>query len=607
MIEQVEKIRLIFPKKNLNDILKKIASLECMDFYELKKLPDRNSETLEQVKNNFELAKSLTSYIKPTVNFEKENISVFLFFNFAKEKLNELKNLSNQKEELIKKIQELKPLENLHLSSSEAKKLIWLNAFLLNGPIKEQLQFQQTFSTHLVFEEVGSSTDNKKTFLYLSPANKTNEILEKISQLKLQNIPLPEYSPKLELKKLKKNLKTVKGQIIQIQNQISQKSPSLKSWNKFLFELKWQSQVLSLQSKVPQTKSFTILEGWVIKKVLPKLIEELKKISKYIIIEKVPFAHEEAPVKLLNKKVKPFEVVTKLYGMPKPTELDPTPYLAPFFVIFFGFALSDAGYGLALFLIGTILLALKKKLPNLIHIAQLSIFLGLSTVIFGYAFGTFGGINLSKIIDPQLQPILILLICFAFGLLQIITGMIINLIHKAKHQTKFINLLNESGYWILVLISIFVLLVQNIFNMKVIQDEVLLKTVLFILLLNLISYTLFSPKKILGLFKGLGSLYNGVGFLADTLSYSRLFALGLATGVLAYTINLVAGILKNMINIPIISEIVFLTILVGGHLFNIAINVLGAFIHSSRLQFVEFFSKFLEGGGRQFEPLKYKD
>ncbi len=607
MIEQVEKIRLIFPKKNLNDILKKIASLECMDFYELKKLPYRNSETLEQVKNDFELAKSLTSYIKSSADFEKENISAFFFFNFAKEKLNELKRLVNQKEELTKKIQELKPLENLNFTSNEAKKLIWLKAFLLNGPIKEQLQFQQTFNRHLVFEEVGSLTENKKTFLYLFPADKTNEISEKISQLKLQNIPLPEYSPKLELKKLKKTLKTVKEQIIHIQNQISQKSPSLKSWNKFLFELKWQSEVLSLQSKAPQTESFTILEGWVIKKVLPTLIEKLKKISKYIIIEKVPFVPEEAPVKLLNKKVKPFEIVTKLYGMPKPTELDPTPYLAPFFVIFFGFALSDAGYGLALVIIGAILLALKKKLSNLIHFAQLSIFLGLSTVVFGYAFGTFGGINLSKIVDPQLQPILILLICFAFGILQIITGMSINLIHKAKHQAKFINLLNESGYWILVLILILFLMVQNIFSIKIIQNEILLKVVLFILLLNLISYTLFSPKKILGLFKGLGSLYNGVSFLADTLSYSRLFALGLATGVLAYTINLVASILKNMINIPIISEIVFLTILVGGHLFNIAINVLGAFIHSSRLQFVEFFSKFLEGGGRQFEPLKYKD
>jgi len=106
----------------------------------------------------------------------------------------------------------------------------------------------------------------------------------------------------------------------------------------------------------------------------------------------------------------------------------------------------------------------------------------------------------------------------------------------------------------------------------------------------------------LKILKGVSSLYGLVGYFSDTLSYSRLLALGLATGIIAMVINLIAGLAINMI--PYFGWVVAIIILIGGHTFNLVINVLGAFIHSSRLQFVEFFSKFMEGGGVRFKPFK---
>ncbi len=599
----MQKIRFIIPKENLSDILKEIALFECVDFYEIDKLPELQNLTLEKLKADIDISLSLSPYVAESVL--PKNTEAKEFFEFAKEKVLILKNLRQERQEIFKKNEELKKFEGLNFSYADAKKLVWLKVILLEGAADDHSKLQEIFGNKVAFEETGNSQDSK-TFLYLLPHNLLNEFLSRIKGLQLRVMPFFDFAPKFEIQNLRKSLKIIDENIAKIEAELRKKAPDLAEWQKFLFELKWQEQVLTLQTKAPHSNFFAIFEGWVIKNRLAPLIDRLKRISEYLVIEEIPFSPDEAPVQLANKKAKPFEMVTKLYGMPKATEVDPTPYLAPFFVVFFGFALSDAGYGLALSIMGAMLLAFKNKFSKLVDLAKLSIILGLSTMVFGYILGTFWGINLNKIIDPQLQPMLILSVCFVLGILQIIWGMTINFVHKFNQGAKFIDLMQESGFWILILIAIFILILQNIFPFKLIPAKILLQIVGAILLVNVLSRIIFSSSKILGLFKGLAGLYSGVSFLADTLSYSRLFALGLATGVVAYTVNLVAGILKNMINFPIISEIVFLTVLIVGHLFNMAINVLGAFIHSSRLQFVEFFSKFLEGGGRQFNPLRYK-
>ena len=109
---------------------------------------------------------------------------------------------------------------------------------------------------------------------------------------------------------------------------------------------------------------------------------------------------------------------------------------------------------------------------------------------------------------------------------------------------------------------------------------------------------------VMKLLKGVLSLYDSVSFFSDILSYSRILALGLATSALAFAINLIATIAKDMI--PVVGTAVMVVILIVGHVFNVGINVLGAFIHSARLQFVEFFGKFITASGRPFAPFRQR-
>lgn len=98
-----------------------------------------------------------------------------------------------------------------------------------------------------------------------------------------------------------------------------------------------------------------------------------------------------------------------------------------------------------------------------------------------------------------------------------------------------------------------------------------------------------------------------MGFFSNILSYSRLLALGLATSAIAFTVNMIAFTIKDMISIPVVGWVLMVGVLIGGHIFNMAINILGAFIHSARLQFVEFFSIFITGSGKEFSPFQKKE
>jgi len=609
MIEKIQKIRLILPKEKVPAILKKIAELECVDFHELKNnsyFEPEKSEKIDNLKEEIRIAEALLTFVseKKSSLFSQEDFNKFLLL--GKKTIAEIKELKLEERELRKKMLELKPLRLLDITNKQSKELFWLALLLLEGKKDSHRDLANYFKKNLIFQFVGKKDNEREIFLYIFPKVLESEIFKKIKELKLQILSLPEKSPKAEIEKLRDALKTIKQKIAAKEENLRKAAPSKKDWLKFIFELKWHLNFLEIYLKAPQTEKFSIFEGWVLDNRFKNLLESLKEISDFVVVEKIPFEPNEAPVALKNHKIiKPFEMITKLYGLPKPSEVDPTAFLAPFFVVFFGFALSDAGYGIFLILLGFLLLFLTKKLEIFRSVGLLSLFTGISTLIFGLLLGTFFGTNLSKFIDPQLEPMKVLNLCFAFGILQIISGLLISFWHKTKHGVRFIDAFNEHGFWVFVLTSFFLLIIQDVFSFHLILPKNLLIFGFVLLFVNLLTTTIFSPKIITGFLKGLAGLYSGVGFLADTLSYSRLFALGLATGVVAYTVNLVAAILKGMINIPILSQLIFFSVLIVGHSFNLAINVLGSFIHSSRLQFVEFFSKFLEGGGRQFNPLKF--
>lgn len=357
------------------------------------------------------------------------------------------------------------------------------------------------------------------------------------------------------------------------------------------------------------TQETFMMNGWVPAESVEMLTETLNKITTdYYAWFEDPAEGETFPVLLDNPSaIQPFEMVTALYSTPSSREIDPNKIMAPFFFMFFGMMLSDAGYGITLAIVGTIFaikLGLKPsdqggagKLIWLIAIG------GVSTFLWGAFFGSWfgdisvltGGWKLNPLgFDPQAEPILMLGLCFGLGLIHLFVGMGVDA-YKSIRKGKIMDAVFDQGLWYVLIIGLIMLAIP--------QTAILGK---WVAIIGTVGLVLTQGRTQSGIakkfFSGLSSLYNITGYLSDVLSYSRLFALGLATGVIATVINQLASMLSG----SVIGTIFMALILVGGHIFNIVINVLGSFVHASRLQYIEFFGKFFEGGGHAFNPLRIK-
>ncbi len=374
-----------------------------------------------------------------------------------------------------------------------------------------------------------------------------------------------------------------------------------------------------IERYIKQTKKVIIIEGWILKKDQNELKNILyKKYKELEIVFSDPKESDDIPVALKNNKfVEPFESVTELYGIPKYKEFDPTPLFAPFYFIFFGMCLSDAGYGLIIAALSY--WALKKyKFEGMVKKFFGLFFLGgLSTFIMGAIMGSWMGDTLNylpknilfiktflidtvSLLDPIKNPMPLLLISLSLGVIQIYTGFIIKFISNIK-EGKIKTGLMDQGSWLLLISGLLLYIIANTIN-SLAAYEIITKYIIWAGLLSVVITQGRSNKNIiLKAAGGVLSLYDLIGYFSDILSYSRLFALGLSTAVLAVVVNTFVMLFKD---IPIIGIIIAALVFIIGHLFNMVISGMGAFIHSTRLQYVEYFTKFYEGGGTPFKPFK---
>lgn len=345
-----------------------------------------------------------------------------------------------------------------------------------------------------------------------------------------------------------------------------------------------------------------IVEGW-------SVVEDRAKVEAFAEAQQVIFTSEDArveqnpPIKLKNGFfARLFEPITSLYMQPRYNELDLTPFFAPFFLIFFGMCLGDAGYGV-LFILTVVLL--WKKIPQRWKgIAWLIIFLNIATIIFGILTGNFFGIQLADI--PALHRFKnyfldsdnMFNVALGLGAVQILFGQIVKIFNRIKRGGSFWYGLSTIGWVILMITGILAFL-------KVLPDnDLLLYCLLGVSGVLILFFN--SPKKnpFVNFGVGLYEVYNMItGVVGDLLSYIRLFALGLAGGIIAQVFNeLAAGLSPD---VPVVGFIIMAIILIIGHGINIFVNTLGAFVHPIRLTFVEFYKNAdFEGGGREFVPFK---
>lgn len=445
--------------------------------------------------------------------------------------------------------------------------------------------------------------------------NKEDKEIEFIlsqSGLDIKDLPCSDSSPQKTILKLKSEIK----HLIEKKEKLEQKACEL---SKEIKNLKIVFDILSVKKnqedineKIYETQKTFILTGWVEDIILQDISLEIKNISNNINIENIETKNEEErPVVIRNGSFwRPFEAVTGIYGLPRHYEIDPTPILAPFFILFFALCLSDAGYGIILALLSFIAIKILKVPKSSHNLIRLLGYAGFVTFIIGALFGGWFGIDINalppiirnlQLVNPIENPILVLIMSLILGVVHIISGLIVALYWKIK-SGEIKEAILDHGTWVAFLVSIclYVSVIVGIFS----KDYINL--VLFFLLFSLMAVVYAKGRgqknPLMKIIAGVGGLYGLIGYLSDVLSYSRLLALGLATGIIAMVINIIAGIAGDFI--PYIGPILAIIILIFGHIFNITINVLGSFIHSGRLQFVEFFPKFMEGGGRKFLPFK---
>ncbi len=357
------------------------------------------------------------------------------------------------------------------------------------------------------------------------------------------------------------------------------------------------------------TETVFYFDGWIPKRSRPKVEKLLESYEYYYDIQD-PKPEEQVPILLHNNSVvQAFEGVTSMYSLPSRHDVDPTALLAPFYFIFFGLMLSDAAYGIILSVGCAIMIRKYKPEGMMYRMLKMFFYCGISTFIWGALFGGWFGdfftvaartmFGIDFVIppiwfNPLAEPMKLLVFSLILGGIHIFVGMGVQA-YMFIRDGHPLDALFDIGLWYLLFIGLVM------FGLGGSISAALPNVGKYMAIVGAVGILITGGRKKKGLGKitgGLGSLYGITSYLSDVLSYSRLLALGLATGVVAQVINTLGSLAGG----GIVGSLVLIVVFLAGTVFNIAINALGAFVHSCRLQYVEFFGKFYEGGGREFRP-----
>ncbi len=369
-----------------------------------------------------------------------------------------------------------------------------------------------------------------------------------------------------------------------------------------------------VDNRMSTTDSTFLIEGWVRALDRPWLVRELgERFGEVEVSFREPLDDEEPPIHLDNIAVtRPCEFVTTLYGRPGYREDDPTPLLAPFFILFFAMCLTDAGYGLTLAALSSLALLKFKPKGGVRKLFNLLFAGGLVTAVVGIIAGGIFGLGIDSfpgwlrpfvLIDPLEEPMKMLNISFFIGIVHILFGIGVRM--RANLRAGLVaDALFDDLAWIVFIAALAPLGYAGILGGQVSPSVLRGATYVSVAVAAVIFVTGGRKQKspVMKFFGGLVKFYDVVGYFGDVLSYARLLALGLATSAIALAVNDIAVMVKGM---PYyIGYVVMVVILIGGHAFNLAVNTLGSFVHSARLQYLEFFGKFFQGGGEEFKPFR---
>lgn len=508
---------------------------------------------------------------------------------------NEKTRLQNQKQQLLPWEQLSVPLELLR-----STKTVLVEAGTVPAGAVEEIKnehLENDVPCHLEVANTERGEDYIVIVYHHGEAESVQNVLRKAGFAR-QDFSRLTGTPKENLSRLDKELARAEKKQEELLAEIEELVQYRKELQFYYDYLATEKDRKEVVENLGRTAYTFILEGWVRQADAEKLKKKLADASDSIeIVIREPLPGENYPVQLENKSFfAPFEFVTKLYGAPHPEGIDPTAALTPFFIVFFGLCLTDAGYGLLLMVLAALGLA-KVKGESMRNLFKILFFGGLATVVAGWLVGGWFGYQIlgaPLAFDALADPIRFLIISLALGLIHIFWGLAVKFIHLVR-SGKYFDAFADVVLWYVFIAGLLLLALPA----AAMYGK-------YLAIIGAAGLVLTQGRTQQGIikkiFSGIASLYDISGYLSDLLSYSRLLALGLATGVVALTVNTMAELLSGS---PIGYPFMVL-LLIGGHLLNLAINALGSFIHTSRLQYIEFYNRFYEDGGRYFRPFGFK-
>ena len=432
----------------------------------------------------------------------------------------------------------------------------------------------------------------------------------------------------------KEQCEGLRARIAQAQDRIRRAEEEIRSFADKREDLEFLSDYESMRlekyqvlGRLRQSRHTFIVEGYVPQREAAALERQLS--DRYdAAVEIEPLSDQDDPPVLLenNAFAAPVEPVLESYSMPARGEVDPCTVMAVFYYVLFGLMLSDAAYGLIMVVgCGALLAKFRNMESGMKKTLQMFLYCGISTMFWGVMFGSYFGDVVDVVAStffgkdvtippvwfiPVDEPMRLLVFSFLLGIIHLFAGLAMKLYQLCKAK-QYKDALYDVIFWYLLVGGgiIYLLTMDMVVNMLGLGFQLpaavgnvaaVFAAIGAVGIVFTAGRESRSPFK--RLLKGLYGLYNISGYLSDILSYSRLLALGLATGVIASVFNQMG----SMAGGGVAGAIVFILVFLIGHTLNIGINVLGAYVHTNRLQYVEFFGKFFEGGGRKFNPFSAK-